>query len=403
MKNAFAKISLSVIIFLLVCSSCSEDESSAPGVSIDSYVVLTAAQKWGSGFLTSFMEEPTGTVNSISEKTLQIPNSFGFRSYKNSFFLRSSTDNETGLQKYSVGLDGSIQDEGFIVGSTQYVIANDTKGYYLDPERGLLKIQIFNPTTMKRTGEIDLAELKDEEVEYQVVGMHTMAVKEGKLYAGMTYSTLDAEGYGGDQIDHIEFVVIDVDTDTYDKTIKYEQGGINSIGWGSSGNKMWTMGDDGALYFYSTGLTNGFEKASVIRIKKGQTEFDQEWRLDLHDYVANSVVCTGAVKDGKIYVELPSEPLEADFSNLQDIIFDYYVIDLKTEGFTKITGMPQHHFSYANEQAIMVLNDDVYFWVKNPDDEIDAYYKLNKDGESATQVFNLDHSGFMWGIVALHD
>jgi hypothetical protein len=63
--------------------------------------------------------------------------------------------------------------------------------------------------------------------------------------------------------------------------------------------------------------------------------------------------------------------------------------------------MPKHHYAYASEQAITEIDGTVYFWVRNIDEGVDAYYKLNTDGSSATQAFNVDHDGFMWGFVKL--
>ncbi|HYF68305.1 MAG TPA: hypothetical protein VD884_09215 [Ohtaekwangia sp.] len=389
----------------LVFTSCdSNDDPSSGEQGGEKYVILSAAEKWEEGYITSFNDMPSGSISPIVPRSLQVNTSFGIRSFKNWFFSRSNTAGTAGLQRYSVKADGTISDDGFIANASQFIVIDETIGYYLDETRGKLKLQTFNPTTMQRTGEIDLSSLQNEEYPYQVIGKHTLAAKDGKLYAGMTYSTLETEGFGGDLIDYIEFVVIDIATNTYEKTITYEEeAGYNTIGWGSSANKMWTIGDDGALYLYSTGLQNGFTQSGVIRIKEGETDFDKTWRLDAHDLVAGSSIAAGLVKDGKMYIELPSTALNPDFSNLMDFIFDYYVVDLQTKEATKITGMPQHHYAYANEQAITEIDGKICFWVRNLDENIDAYYALNNDGTSATQLFNIDHDGFMWGLVKLDE
>lgn len=403
MRNPILSVSSVCLALALVFSGCDEGNEPKKESTAAKYVVLSAADKWAEGYLTSFEDLPSGTVSAISNSSLLVNSSFGFRSYKNWVFARANTAGDVGLQKYTVNADGSFKDAGFIVDASQFVIVDDARGYYLDETRGTLKIQTFNPSAMERTGEIDLSSLRDETVEYQVIGKHTLAVKEGKLYAGITYGTITGQGYADDVVDYIEFAVIDIASNTLDKTITYNDGGLNSIGWGSSGNKMWSLGDDGALYLYSTGLTLGFAKASVIRIKKGETEFDATWRLDAHELVPQSSVATALVRNGKIYLELPSEPLASDFSNLESIIFDYYAVDLETKETTKITGMPQHHFAYANEQAITEVDGKIMFWVRNPGQNIDGYYALNSDGTSATQVFNIAHDGFMWGFVKLEE
>lgn len=400
MKSVFNKlIALCFLTAVLFFAGCSDDDENSGGSDGPKYVIMSGITKFTSGYFTSFDEFPSGTVDESNEQSWQINKSFGFRSFGKWIFDRSNAAGEAGLQKYSVNADGSFKDEGFIPSASQFLVVSETSGYYLDENRSTLKIQTFNPTTMQRTGEIDLTSLKNDEVEYQVIGKHTLAAKEGKLYAGITYGTIAGQGYGDDVVDYIEFAVIDMATGTLDKTIQYD--GLKSIGWGSSGNKMWTLGDDGGLYLFSTGLNVGMATSSIIRIKAGETEFDDEWIVKAVDYTGPSSIVTGLVKNGKLYIELASEPLEDDFSNLQDIIFDYYAIDLTSLEDTKIGGMPQHHYAYGSDQAITEIDGKVYFWVRNLEEEIDGYYVLNDAGTSATQVFNVAHDGFMWGFVKL--
>jgi hypothetical protein len=401
MKKLINKIGYLFLATVLCLSACSDDDDPSSESGDTKFVIMSATEKWDAGYITAYDDFPSGTVEKLNTNSLQVNNAFGFRSYKKWFFNRSNAGGDEGLQKYSINDDGSIKDEGFIASASQYLVVDETHGYYLDENRGTLKIQTFNPTAMHRTGEIDLTTLKKDGVEYQVVGKHTLAAKDGKLYAGITYGTIAAQGYEGNVFDYVEFAVIDMASNTLDKTIKYD--GLRSIGWGSSGNKMWSIGDDGALYLYSTGLSVGFSTSSVIRINKGETDFDKSFIIKAVDYTGPSSIATGLVENGKLYIELSSVAMVDDFSNLQDIIMDYYSIDLTSKMATKITGMPQHHYAYANDQAITEIDGKVYFWVRNLDQKIDGYYELNSDGTSATQVFNVGHDGFMWGFVKLED
>ncbi|PKK36688.1 hypothetical protein BWI96_09920 [Siphonobacter sp. SORGH_AS_0500] len=234
MKTSFSQFILTCLTIALLagCSKDSADNPTPTPTANAKYVLMTDVTKFQSpGYLTAFTSIPTGTVNPITSKALQVKSAFGFRAFGKWFFNRSNAAGDVGLQKYTVANDGSIVDGGFIAGSTQYVIATETSGYYLDETRGTLKIQKFNPTTMQRTGEIDLSSLQKSGVEYQVIGKHTLATKEGKLYAGITYGTKKALGYGDDIYNYIEFAVIDMATDKLDKTIKYE--GLKGVGWGS--------------------------------------------------------------------------------------------------------------------------------------------------------------------------
>jgi hypothetical protein len=406
MNRIFGKLPFLLIAGSILLTACSDDDDKTSDSDSDKYVIMAATDKWEAGYITSFAEFPSGTVEKLTDESLQIANAFGYRSFGNWIFVSSNEIGDPGVQKYTVNADGSLKNEGFLPAGNylQYHIVDATHGYYLDTDRSTINIQTFNPSTMTRTGEVDLSSLAKSEVdgvavEYQVIGQHTMASKEGKLYAGITYGTIGRSGFGDDLVDYVEFAVIDMATNTLEKTIKYE--GLKSIGWGSSANKMWTLGDDGALYFCSTGLGVGLRNSSVIRIKANDTDFDKDWIIKAEDFGTISSIATILVKNGKLYAELSSVDLLDDFSNLEHFIFDYYAIDIDTKEATKITGMPQHHYAWANEQAITEVDGKICFWVKNPNEGIDGYYALNSDGTSATQLFNVAHDGFMWGFIKL--
>ena len=380
---------------------CSSDDNSDPTPTPeekDKFVLMTSIERFGAGYFTALDGMPSGTIQATNAKSLQVKEAFGFRTFGKWFFNRTNAAGETGLQKYSLNTDGSLKNEGFIAGSTQYLVVNETTGYYLDETRGLLKLQKFNPTTMLRTGEVDLSVVQKQGVEYQAVGKHTIAAKEGKLFVGITYSTKALAGYGGDVFNSVEFAVIDIATDKYEKTIQYD--GLRGIGWGSSGNKMWSIGDDGALYLYSTGLNVGLANTSIIRIKKGETDFDKTWTFSTKELQPSNSIVTALVKGGKLYFESPSVPLKTNFSNLQNApIFDYYTYDLTTKQITKIEGMPKHEYAFANEQAITEIDGKVYLWVKNSTDKLESYYVV--DGTKATQVFKVALDGAIQGFIKL--
>lgn len=388
------------------CSSDKADDTPAPQEK-DKYILMTSTARFEAGFITALDGLPSGSVKSTNQKSLQVASAFGFRTFGKWFFNRSNAAGNAGLQKYTVNADGSLKDEGFIAGSSQYLVVNETLGYYLDVTRGTLKLQKFNPTTMLRTGEIDLSFLKRQGVEYQVIGQHTIAAKEGKLYVGITYGTTAAAGYGDDVFNAVEFAVLDIATDKYEKTIKYD--GLKSIGWGSSGNKMWSIGDDGALYLYSTGLGNsGFSNPSIIRINKGETDFDKTWILSTNSIKAGNSIATALVKGGKLYFEVASVPLKADYSNLTHSIFEYYMYDMASKQVTKIEGMPLHDYAYANEQAITEINGKVHLWVRNTTINgqtitvnEDGYYAV--DGNKATSVFKVAHDGTIQGFARVSE
>ena len=395
MKKTYIKFTCLLLVGLsfLACkkksSSNDEEEDPQPTTETGRFVIATANAKWGAGQLTAWNGMPTGNVSNINGKSLQTTSIFGLRAYKNWVFDRINPSGDVGLQKYTVAEDLTINNAGFISKATQYVVVDENTGFYLDENRGLLKLQKFNPTNMQRTGELDFSSLKNDTVEYQVIGKHILAAKEGKLYASINYGKTATAGYGDDLFNEVEFAVIDIATGALDKTIKYS--GIKGMGWGSSANKFYVKGDDDALYFFSMGFSMKMSNSSVIRIKKGETDFDKTFRINADDYQASSAIATVLVKGGKLYTQFSNTALKADYSNLGDYIFDYYVIDLATKQSTKIEGIPTCHFAHAHDQAIVEINGKIYFWVVTATEK--AYYVL--DGTKATRVFNVTDGGFI--------
>src|SRR5215217_1385209 len=126
---------------MLACSDDDNNPDPGPGEGTGKYVLMTSVGDFGSGYFTVFNGLPSGTVQNTNAKSLQIENAFGFRVFGKWIFNRSNAAGDEGLQKFSVNADGSLKDEGFIAGATQFLILNETAGYYLDETRGTLKLQ----------------------------------------------------------------------------------------------------------------------------------------------------------------------------------------------------------------------------------------------------------------------
>jgi hypothetical protein len=260
-------------------------------------------------------------------------------------------------------------------------------------------IQTFNPSSMQRTGQIDLSSLSQTGVEYQVVGKHILASKEGKLYVSVTYGTTALQGYGDNLLNYALLAVIDIAANKLEKTIQYN--GIKGLGWGSSANKFWTLGDDGALYFYYTGFDEGISNSTIVRIKKGETDFDKTWVLKADNLQNHSTIATALVKNGTIYIQLPSVELKPDFSNLADPMWDFYAVNINTLKATKITGMPHTRYVHSNEQGIVQIDGKIYLWMANATTKENGYYLLNESTNTASSAFNVTDGGLVSGFIKL--
>lgn len=409
--NKLVKICLGLAACGLFFSSCKKEKTTTPDDTTTQfpYAILTYESNMAqTGYLTAFSKFPSGAVSNITSNSLQVATAFGMTQYGHWLFTRSSNAGQAGIQKYVVGSDGKINDGGFLPNGEMFQVVSDDKGYYWDPTRGTMLLQIFNPTTMQRTGQIDLTSLALPNAPYNSVGQHIIASRGGKLFVGVVHaSDMGANsGYGDDTIvNYAELAVIDIATDQLEKTIQYP--GLGSLGWGSSGNQMWTLGDDGALYLYATGMSLlpplAVDNSAIIRIKSGETDFDQSWILKANDYQPHATFGTALVKNGKIYVQLPTGPIQDGFTNLNNPIYDYYAIDINTKAATKITGMPHAQYAYGNDQCILSIDGKVYLWMGNSSTGENGYYLLDEDNNSASPVFHLTEGGTISGFVKLNN
>ena len=159
MKQLF-KLSMFALIVVLF-ASCGDDEDNTvdPTVPKSSFPLVLMTQSSGSidGFLTAFDELPEGDVDPTNRFNSQdVASSQGMVTFGNSIFARDFESND-GVLRYDIEDDGSITTGSFIDGGQRMKVhvVSETKGYYADLEQ--FNIQIFNPETMQRTGEVDMS------------------------------------------------------------------------------------------------------------------------------------------------------------------------------------------------------------------------------------------------------
>lgn len=410
------KIAGLILAGLLTFSSCSSSdddikkEPTTTTTTTNNYVLLTGDLTASPyvGYISTFSSLPSGDFSNIKEGSLSVKAN-GIKYYGKWIFQRlqlgrvQSTDD--GILRYSLDSKGNMVQDGEIKGmSSNFYIYNDTTGYYADTNRGLLKLQVFNPSTMQRTGEIDLSAVATSQYgPYQSVASSLIVAKNGKLYVDIIYGTKEGKGSFllEDAKGFVDIAVIDIATMKYEKTIRDKR--INSVGYPGNANQMWAIGDDGALYLCAhglgkTGATNG---SAVVRIKANETDFDNNWIIKSDNYSSNTSISTVAVKGGKLYTSWGAKPLSYA-GMLTDVTYSYYAFDVEnlSAGPQKIANTPETTYSFQNAQNITVLDNNVYFRTVN-NAKTNGYYVL--DGtNSAKPAFNITSGGIVWGIAKLN-
>lgn len=206
------------------------------------------------------------------------------------------------------------------------------------------KIVVINPTEMTITKEIDISEYG---VEDNNPDPAQMVARDGKLYVCLhqmtsQYSTVPSA--------HI--LVLDIATDTVEKMITDDRTSVIGLREGATNVFMDEAGD---LYFNSMGAYFG-GGAGILRIRKGETEFDPDYFFDCSQLHIPNV--PGNTGDFIYYTLYTGGSTVYSFANIPGMISnppDYEKdrswlpckIDLSTKTVEKINLSPTNGFAHS--------------------------------------------------------
>ncbi len=312
-----------------LCVSCGDDDPSPAPVE-DSYEFVHSVNIGENTYISLFKDLNVGEVNTTNAQ-IHVEGSFTYV-YKDKIFV---TDTEH-LYKYSVR-NGQLIQEGttllFPTGAKAVFLTflSDTKAYVSC--LGLGTIWVIDPSTMTKTGEIDLAEYaigKEEGDHNPEPG--ASVIRDGVLYVALTqlksayYPNLGA---------HV--LLIDTKTDTPIKSISDDRATMVSCTT-PSGDPF--VDEKGDIYFYSIamfgyvpGLTEGF-----LRIKKGEQEFDKSY-----------------------YFPIADQELSGVKGNRANYVYNkVYAGKGKVYGYLSIPGAMSNPPDYVNDKSMQAFEIDVY-------------------------------------------
>src|SRR5690606_28505303 len=139
----------------LMLAACGKDEKEDPRPDTESrYVVMTSSNLSNAnrpGYIRVFDAFPSGNI-STAENSLQGTGMAGWRPYGNWLLkMFNSSGNEQGIERLAIGTNNIAQVDKFLkadastLGSGNFVIADETTGFYWDAATPL-RIPKFNPT-----------------------------------------------------------------------------------------------------------------------------------------------------------------------------------------------------------------------------------------------------------------
>ncbi|MEM6642406.1 MAG: hypothetical protein AAF616_05465 [Bacteroidota bacterium] len=251
------------IVMLGAITSCNSDSDSVTPevVALDSGVFfVTFAGSPVTNVFGSYFPDgtPSGAVDNSQGTSYE--NLFVRDKYKEFLYTASLSGN--GLGKVAIDENGVAQEIAAIRttgAATSVLVVSDELGYFHD--RNEVDITIFNPSTMERTGAIDMsASFRVDGVESITYGVPV--IRDDKMFV-VAYNNIN----GSYATDSVLVHVIDVNSNQFEKTI-FKNGHVSPL--------PLRLDPNGDLYIGTQGdisIPNIF-KPSFIRIPAGSTEFD---------------------------------------------------------------------------------------------------------------------------------
>lgn len=220
---------------------------------------------------------------------------------------------------------------------------------YASVAGGLAKVIKFNPTTMERTGEIDLSAILRAEA--PVMYYLGMKARDGKLFLGVFY---EGAGFVAKYNDTAYVAVIDLATAKLEKLIQDHRTGSVFDAYNS-----FAIDSNGDLYVAGLGYTN--VPSGLLRIKKGQTTFDPSYFFDLDAATGHKCRGLSLFDNGLAFTLALTKP--GDAYEINGPAHNFYKLDItqQTSG-GKLPNLPDVYGSsgavmrtYGNDQLLFAL------------------------------------------------
>ncbi|MEW7279778.1 hypothetical protein ABW636_14390 [Aquimarina sp. 2201CG1-2-11] len=276
-------------------------------------------------------------------------------------------------------LDQSIVVPGANSFSTVEIVS-PTQGY-ATVGGGLARVVIFNPTTMKITGEIDISD-----------------AGEGLFYSDIlvrdSHMFIALNDFGGAA--QASLAVIDLSENKLDKIITDER---TSTLFNTLTSEILTLADNGDIYVQATGLYTD-KPGGILRIKKDQTDFDTEYFFDLAATVGKTCFGLYHFGDGQSFTLTSDDDANFFGTDGANPVFSYHKLNLSTKESLGVLSESLPKTFAASRTAFMMQISDTEILFPIAGTDLDAIYSYNPATGETSQK-SKSSSGYITGIVAL--
>ena len=273
------------------------------------------------------------------------------------------------LTHYVTDKKGNLSERGTLAlpansGASNIVLASEEKAYLSMQNIGI--VMEFNPTTMQKVRDIDLNALAQPEVR---VAPGAMVVRDGLLFVGL--NQFDSQWMP--RLKQAEVAIIDTKSGKLLKKIVDTKHQLSFATRPIDAHSIFVNPKDGAIYLNcvgSFGFKPGFD-GGILRIKKGETEFDADYALNIaqakvenFNHTLNYLATVRLGSDGKLYAMVASYELDASANPYLAKVMVPVCIALEKRTGPYIPGVKPSNGLAAVAEA----NGKIYFGVSNADD-----------------------------------
>ena len=363
---------LAFALALVAMPSCDKDTPSTPETAGGRFLITTnVVNADGASGVSYFqtVEKMEGSINNAQAR----PAGFGVPPIvigQHIFVLPDYMGStKSVLTHYVTDKKGHLSEHGALTlpansGASNIVLASEDKAYLSMQNLGI--VMEFNPTTMQKVRDIDLNALAQPEVR---VAPGAMVVRDGLLFVGL--NQFDSQWMP--RLKQAEVAIIDTKSGKLLKKIVDTKHQLSFATRPIDAHSIFVNPKDGAIYLNcvgSFGFKPGFD-GGILRIKKGETEFDADYALNIaqakvenFNHTLNYLATVRLGSDGKLYAMVASYELDASANPYLAKVMVPVCIDLEKRTVTYIPGVKPSNGLAAVAEA----NGKIYFGVSNADD-----------------------------------
>ncbi len=405
-KTAFIALATGLLMW-----SCSSDDNSLPDEPIltdelpknETWVVFNANADW-SGGIYALKDNKSRSMNLSGIPFYQVSYSAGGRVVDNTLYkLNGASSTDIGISKYAIDKQGKVNAAGFLATpnntyETNTLIVSNTEGYYWDLSAGGLKIQVFNPSTMQRTGEIDFSSLTKGRP-YEAAGQLILAKNDDRLFVDLQFGTRTASWQVVPDEEKVQIAVYNLKEKKIENVTTYDKASHLGL---FADHVLWSIDEvTKSLYVIAVGEMKQQKPASkILRIKAGQTSFDTTFELDIKDYQFPSDFNRILAYNDKIYTTISDRPTsyygggQHGVSYRKDIWY-WNEIDIKTKRAKRLNLPVDNFYSYQNP---FFHNGEIYFLSNNATDNYAGVNQYDPKTGKIKETIRLKESGRLMGF-----